>query len=285
MGLAEGCWAWWNQYGSGPIATCAQRAKAAARDGLRGVIVKWGFQEARIAFAEAGVAWATERYVYPNQPEVEARRLAADMAAGARFAVINAEIEWEPLGPEPMQRFIGEFWRRQPTAELYASVDTRGGRLSLPYQRVLAEHVAGWLPMIYPKAFRPRRPAGYVAQAFRDCLDGKDFGGKPVLPTLQTYDRIGAEAVRAQVAEVRRRGLAGRQAYTIAHATDEEWQAFTKRSDMEAIEDLRRDFKQFVWQHGIGHAVAATFLQAAAHALRNEPLPAELQDALRRIIR
>ena len=288
MVLAEGRWAWWNPYGALPLASCVRRAQAAS-----GVIVKWGYPQVRTAFAQADLPWATERYVYPNQPEVEARRLASDVSRGAAFAVINAEVEWERLGPEPMRRLIAEFRRHQPTTELYASVDTRADRMALPYQRVLAEHAAGWMPMIYPKAFRSRQPAGYVAQAFQDCLDGKDFGDRPVLPTLQTYDGIGAEAVRAQLAEVDRRGLPGCQAYTIAHASDEEWQAFVsaeldegpRENDVEAIEELRRDWQRFVWDHGIGHAIAALYLRAAAHALRSEPLPEELKDSLRRIIR
>lgn len=266
MTLAAGRWAWWNQYGTVPLATCARRARDAR---LRGVIVKWGYAEARDAFARAGIAWATERYVYPDQPEVEARRLAGDIAAGARFAVVNAEVEWEPLGPEPMERLVAEFRRLQPAAELYACVDTRGGRAALPYQRVLAGHVAGWLPMIYPGAFgQPAR------DAFASALDGLAFE-QPVLPAIQTYGGVGAALVRAQIAEVRRRGLAGYQAYTIAHATDEEWSELVRDAEveMEAIEEMKR--QQFV---------AGLFAQAAGHALRGEPLPADLRAQLRYLL-
>ena len=269
MVLAAGGWAWWNGFGTLPIASCVQRAKEAA---LHGIIVKWGHWEAWEAFQRAGVPLAVERYVYPHQAALEARRLAEGIDRGGRFAVINAEIEWESLGPEPMRQLIAEFRRHQPTAELYASVDTRGGRMALPYQRVLAEHAAGWMPMVYPKAFRPSRPAGYVAQAFRDCLDGKDFGGKPVLPTIQTYDQIGAAAVRAQLAEVRRRGLRGYQAYTIAHATDGEWAEVTREEedDVAAIDELKKL-----------QTVAGIFLQAASHALRGERLSEGLKAQIR----
>ena len=273
MPLAEGVWAWWNPYGSLPVASCVRRAKEAR---LRGVIVKAGYPEARGAFDQAGIPWATERYVYPDRPEEEAHRLAQEVAAGARFAVINAEVEWEPLGPDPMRRLIAELRRLHLDVELYASVDTRGGRTALPYQRVLAEHVAGWMPMCYPLAFRPHQPAGYVAQAFRDCLDRKDFRGKPVLPTIQTYDGIGAEAVAQQIAEVRRRGLPGYQAYTIAHATDAEWAAVQRDAEereMEAIDEVRR------WQ-----AVAGLFLQAAGYAQRGQPLPEELKAQIRYLL-
>lgn len=215
-----GRWAWWNQYSRLSTERCVERAKAARLDGM---IIKYGYPEVERAFTEAGIPWATERYVYPRQPETEATMLADAVDAGAVAAVINAEVEWEPLGLEPMLRLIDSFLTRHPEVELYASTDTRGERLNLPYQRVLGRHIAGWLPMVYPLAFRPTRPRGYVAAAMRDSLDNRDFGGIPVLPTIQTYDSIGPEAVREQLAEVARRGLGGYQAYTIRHATDNEW--------------------------------------------------------------
>ena len=266
MALATGRWAWWNQYGSVPLATCVRRARAAR---VRGVIVKWGYREARDAFVGAGIPWATERYVYPDQPEAEARRLAEDVAAGARFAVINAEVEWEALGPEPMERLIAEFRRLQPAAELYACVDTRAGRTALPYQRVLAGHVAGVMPMVYPGAFGQS-----VRDAFAAALDGVAFT-KPVLPAIQTYGGVGAAVVRAQIEEVRRRGLAGYQAYTIAHATDDEWSELVRDAEveMEAIDELKR--RQFV---------AGLFAQAAGYALRGELLPADLRAQLRYLL-
>jgi hypothetical protein len=233
---AAGRWAWWNQYGNVPLNRCAERAKEAE---LAGVIVKWGYPEARAAFSKVAVPWATERYVYPDQPEVEGRRLANDVSIGAAFAVINAEVEWEAQGPDPMRRLIAEFRRHQPTAELYASADTRGNRTTLPYQRVLFEHVAGVMPMIYPMAFEQS-----VAAAFAACLDGKDFRGKPVLPTIQTYGAIGSPAVAEQIAEVHRRGLPGYQAYTITHATDAEWAEILKDKEEDMVSQA--DFDAFV---------------------------------------
>jgi hypothetical protein len=270
MPLASGRWAWWNQYGSVPIATCVRRAQEAR---LRGVIVKQGYPEARDAFARAGVDWAVERYVYPDEPEAEARLLASEIARGARFAVVDAEAEWEsaPGGPEPMQRLVAEFRRLAPDAELYGCVDTRVGRTALPYQRVLAERVAGWMPMIYPAAFG--QP---VREAFAAALDVGAIRESPlpIMPAIQTYGGVGPALVAEQIAEVRRRGLAGYQAYTIAHASDEEWAVIVRDADEEdemgAIDELRRL-----------QAVAGLFLQAAACALRGEPLP----DALRAQIR
>lgn len=257
---AAGRWAWWNEYGSASIPTCVHRAREAR---LRGVIVKWGYHEARAAFERAGIPWATERYVYPDQPEIEARRLAEDIERGARFAVINAEVEWEPLGPEPMRRLIGEFRRVQPDAELYASVDTRGGRTALPYQRVLAEHIAGWMPMVYPKAFG--QP---VHEALAASLTPLGATGPPALPTIQTYDNIGANAVREQMAELRSRGLPGYQVYTIAHATDAEWAAVVEDAANEEAVEMQPYLAQergspYVW---IVWGNTRSYLRDFAHA-------------------
>jgi len=212
-----------------------QRAKDAR---LAGIVIKYGYPQVERAFTAAGIPWAVERYVYIGQPEAEGQKLANAVDAGAVAAVINAEEGeggWGPginTGPA-MERLIAAFRARHPTVELYASVDTRGDRLQHPYQQVLRRNIAGWLPMVYPKAFRPACPAGFVAAAFRDCIDNRDFGGIPVYPTIQTYDEIGARYVEEQTGEVHRRGLTGYQAYTIAHATDAEWAAIVADTPQE----------------------------------------------------
>jgi hypothetical protein len=270
MAIASGRWAWWNQYGALPLDACVRRAIDARLDG---VIVKWGFADARSAFARAGVRWATERYVYPGQLELEAQRLADDIDRGAAFAVINAEIEWEGLAPEPMQRLVAEFRRLQPRAELYACVDTRGDRSTRWYQRVLAEHIVGWMPMVYPLAFE--QP---VARAFASALDVAALRQSrlPVLPVIQSYGGAGARMVGEQIDEVRRRGLPGYSAYTIAHASDDEWSVIVRdaprgeEDEMADVQELRRL-----------QAVAALFLEAAGYALRGAPLPDRLRAELR----
>jgi hypothetical protein len=128
------------------------------------------------------------------------------------------------------------------------------------------------MPMVYPGAFGQTARDAFVAS-----LDGKDFGGKPVLPTIQTYGGVGPETVGEQIAEVRERGLAGYQAYTIAHATDAEWEALVRdaqEEEMAAIEELRRL-----------QAVAGLFLLSAGHALRGERLPSPLEAQLRYLLR
>lgn len=225
---AEGFWSWWNQYGSVPLNVCVQRAKQLQY----GVIVKHGYWTQFNAFKAAGVPVAVERYSYPSQPILEARKLAEGIARGAEFAVCNAEIEWERAGAAggtAMTALIDEFERLAPGVELYASVDTRMERTKLAYQQVMGDRCTGWMPMIYPKAFffPPFQPALHVPRAFTNSLDvGQDFQGKPVFPTMQTYDDVGEFAVRLQVSESMRRDLPGTQAYTICHATNTEWAAY-----------------------------------------------------------
>jgi hypothetical protein len=141
------------------------------------------------------------------------------------------------------------------------------------------------MPMVYPASFRPQRPAGFVRQAFVDCLDGKDFRGKPVLPTLQAFGGIGPVALRAQIDETKRRGQPGYQLYTIGHATNEEWEVVVEEANAEAIQRVQRDFRKYAWDHAINHSVAVLFLRAAGHALRSEPIPDALKVELRRIVR
>lgn len=220
---ADGKWAWWNQYSPLPVEVCIDRAKSS---GIQGVIVKADYPTVAQQFLDAGLRVAAENYVYPSNPEQEGRNLANAIAGGCEFAVINAEVEWELEGSLSMEELIATFRDIQPDTELYASTDTRGTRTSLPYQQVLARHIIGWMPMIYPLAFRPTAPSGFVSAAFGDCLDSGQsgwFSGKPVFPTIQTYNNIGSAAVEEELAQVKARGFRGYQAYTIGHATNPEW--------------------------------------------------------------
>lgn len=221
---AEGKGGWWNQYGSITVDKVIDRAKEANLDF---VIVKAGYPLVLEQFLQSGLKVGIEAYVYPDTAGPAGEQLADAIVEGASFAVINAEVEWEGRGSTEMLHLIASFRVAQPNTELYASTDTRGGRTHLPYQRVLAQHVTGWMPMIYPLSFYPNRPAWFVAKSFEDCLEsGQQFDGLPVLPTIQTYDNIGSSAVLQEIAECRIRHYKGYQAYTIGHATDEEWTEF-----------------------------------------------------------
>lgn len=76
--------------------------------------------------------------------------------------------------------------------------------------------------MIYPKAFNQTPEEAFTAS----LNSGQSFKGLPIYPTIQTYDTIGLEAVKQQLTEVHKRALPGCQAYTLGHATNEEWEAF-----------------------------------------------------------
>ena len=236
---AAGFWTWWNQFSPLPFAACVDRAKK-----CDGVIMKANYWTQFDAFKAAGIPVAVERYVYPSQPLQEARYLADGVQRGARFAVVNAEVEWESQPVAPMRQLLDELVRLAPGVEVYASVDTRGNRTSLPYQQELIGRCTAVMPMIYPAAFRPAQPPGFVAAAFRDCLDsGQDFQGKSVLPTIQAYDQIGAEDVLAQFQESDRRGFLGCNLYTVGHATLDEWAVFARlvseeKDEMGLLEEI-----------------------------------------------
>ncbi len=206
-------------------------------------------------FKQAGIRVGVDVYAYPQHAIRDADLLVQGIQRGAEFAVVNAEAEWEqPDSGEQMRQLCERFristigMREVP--ELYASVDTRGGRMLMPYQQVLYRYITGWMPMIYPKAFYPHEPVGYVHQAFMDCIEGKDFVGKPVLPTIQTYGGIGVHSIRAQISWakriLRRSGqplsYRGYQAYTIGHATDAEWQVIVNDTPREEEEDNMQDW-------------------------------------------
>ncbi len=220
---ASGRWAWWNQYIPNNMTTDSliDRAKEAKLDG---VIVKAGYWGIMDQFQRAGIRVGVDVYAKPGSNLMAADMLVQGIRNGAKFAIVNAEHEWErPDSGEQMRQLCSRF-RNQVTleqAELYASVDTRGRRMLMPYQQVLSRYITGWMPMIYPKAFEQS-----VVVAFSACLDNKDFAGKPILPTIQAYDNIGAVAVGSQIFQaIFQRGLPGYSVYTIGHATDDEWQA------------------------------------------------------------
>lgn len=261
---AAGRWAWWNQYGSVSLDNCVLRAREAKLDG---VIVKARYWGNMAAFKNAGIPVAVEAYTYPNRTDSDAADLLMGLDRGAQFIVINAEHEWEGHDSLPMERLIHNIRERAPDVELYASVDTRGDRTRLPYQRVLADHITGWMPMVYPLAFRPLRPTGWIWDAFTDCLSsGQDFAGKPVLPTLQMYDGIGVSPVETMLTSIKHRELGGYQAYTIGHATDEEWAVIVKDAPQPEEDDMADEAtrKQRA-------AVAGLFDQLAEYAAQGIP--------------
>lgn len=233
---AVGRWAWLNNYSIPVTAELIRRARM-----VEGVIIKYGMLTERFLLEAASIRWAVEAYVTPGQTQLQGEQLADWYDQGAEFIVINAEAEWEQESAHSMQTLISVIRNHtvRGDPEIYASVDTRGGRTSLPYQKVLRNNAVAWMPMIYPKAFQQSVPAAFVSSLDR----GQDFGDIPVIPTIQTYDEIGRIPVTRQLAEIERRNLPGCQAYTIGHATPEEWQEFVQGYEKEDTDDMWLDQK------------------------------------------
>ena len=234
--ILSGIGAWWN--GNGPIDhdlfAVVHRAQQAQLDY---VVVKYGHPDVEQAFTAGGIRWGTERFVYANDPAGEATMLANAVDAGAAFAVINAEggggFDDSQSAGDAMTALIDAFRARHADTPLYASIDTRGGRLTSPYQQVAIKRCDGLMPMVYPLAFYEHRPAGYVRSAVGDAL-APIIGAAPasirVHPTLQAYpnensgESMGGNDILDEIRQAAQYGPASLSFYTIGHATDDEWQ-------------------------------------------------------------
>lgn len=221
---AAGFWTWWNQYGTVPFETVARRATQCA-----GIITKAGYWEQLEAFKNAGAAVAVEAYVLPHRPLDDAALLAEGIRRGAQFAVINAEEPWEHTDGVAMRALLGRLLNLAPGTQTYACIDSRAHRTTKPYAQHLIANSTAVMPMIYPLAFYPNRPDGYVGRAFADALDRADFQNKPVLPVIQGFGAIPPGTIHEQLADVLRRGLHGCSLYTAAHATTATWQTFAQQ--------------------------------------------------------
>lgn len=212
-----------------PAPEVLRRARLARVDAL---IIKYGDPAFERAIAAAGMTWGVERFAYASQPAAEARMLADAVDAGAAFAVANCEPNdgggWDqPHAASAIRTLIDAFRRRHADVPLWICADLRRGRsLDAPFVREAAADrsgrsgISGWMPMVYPRAFGQS-----VAAAFDAAYPGATYLGLPCAPVLQTYDGIGADAVRAQVTEARRRGATAVSAYLLETATDAELDA------------------------------------------------------------
>ena len=216
--------AWLNQYALPELQTFSERAAQVAY-----VILKYGFpQYERLAY-NGKVPWLAEIYPYDNDPARYANLL-ADQAGqpGCVGAVVNMEYgsdhtvaHWDTDGGARTTLFINTFHDRS-TLPLFASIDTRGNRPTMPYQKVLATRCEGVMPMIYPQEFGQSVDAAFQAAITPAMLAA--WKGKLIIPTIQTYNNISvADVVRqTQLGNT----FDGVTAYTIGHATAEEWNAF-----------------------------------------------------------
>lgn len=234
MDILTGLGSWWNGYGAldGDLPREVARAQEAKLDYIA---ITYGRPDVERAFAQGGIPWGTVRFVYANNPDGEANMLADAVDAGATFAVINAEegggFDASPAAGGAVTQLITSFRARHAATPLYAAIDTRGGRLSWPYEVALVAGCDALLPMVYPLAFDPAQSPGFIAAGVADALALAANSGRPLHPILQAYpegDRsLGPNGV---LEEVRVAGSPQYQArsmsfYTVGHATDAEWQA------------------------------------------------------------
>ncbi len=213
-----------NGYHNLPAAEVIRRARLAALDG---VIIKYGDPAFEQEIAAAGILWGVERFAYASQAAREADMLADAVAAGASFAVANCEPNdgggWADDGAAvAIRALIDRFRARCPHIPLHVAADLRPGRgLGAPFVLEAARAgIDGWLPMVYPQAFR--QP---VAAAFDAAYPGPSYLGLPCAPVLQTYDDVGPELVAAQVSEALRRGARAASIYVVETASDDELRA------------------------------------------------------------
>ena len=227
MDILKGIGAWWNGFGAldGDLVAETARASAASLDY---VVVKYGNPAAEQAFSAAGLLRGSERFVSAASPAAEAGMLSDAVDAGAAFAVINAEegggFDAGGAAGNAMAGIIDAFRARHAGTPLYAALDTRGARTSYPYQQVALARCDAVMPMVYPAAFYPAQPSGYVHQAVADALAPLAGQRLPLHPIIQTYGGIGAAAVLQEIQEVGAYQVRSFSAYTIGHATDAEWQ-------------------------------------------------------------
>lgn len=221
--------AWLNNYALPDDATFSERASQ-----IDYVIIKYGLAEYEKLASEAGVPWLAEIYPYRPTAQQDGVKLAQQAAQpGCVGAVVNMEsgtgpgvANWETDNGSDTQLFTDTFKVHAPGVPLYACIDTRGNRGAFEYQVRLAKACDGVMPMWYPKTFK-QSPADALKAVLPTPVRSQ-WAGKPIIVAAQTYDAIGADAVREQIRVARWCKLDGITAYTLGHASQPEWDAFVK---------------------------------------------------------
>ena len=202
------------------------------------LIIKYGLGGIEKMAVEAKVPWLAEIYPYDVDPARYANLL-ADQAGqpGCVGVVVNFEsgdgplvAHWDGDDGRRTRLFFDTLLPRIGALPIYASIDTRGDRPQRPYQRELARVCAGVMPMVYPKEFLQAVDVAF-ASAITPTVEVM-WHGKEIIPTIQTYNDIGAAGVALQVKAAGLRD--GVTAYTLGHASPEEWATFIERASAPA---------------------------------------------------
>ncbi len=221
--------AWVNQYAIPAPDLFMERAKE-----VDYVIIKYGLGGIEKMAVEAGVPWLAEIYPYDNDPARYANLLAEQaLHPGCVGMVVNFEsgdgpgvAHWDGDDGRRTRLFLTTLIAGVGVGlPLYASLDTRDYRSTTPYQKELSRTCNGVMPMIYPKEFYQSVPVAFGAALTNEMKIV--WQGREIIPTIQTYNNIGAVGVGLSVEAAAK--FDGVTAYTLGHATPEEWAAFTER--------------------------------------------------------
>ncbi len=216
--------AWVNQYAIPAPDLFMERAKE-----VDYVIIKYGLGGIEALAREAGVPWLAEIYPYDSDPAKFANLLADQaLQPGCVGAVVNFEsgdspgvAHWDGDDGRRTRLFMDTL-RARYGGPVYASLDTRGYRATTPYQTELARSCTGVMPMVYPKEFYQSVPVAFGAALTSEMK--VVWQNKEIIPTIQTYNGIGGNLVTQQLEAAAK--FDGVTAYTLGHATPEEWSAF-----------------------------------------------------------
>ncbi len=254
--------AWVNQYAIPAPDLFMERVKE-----VDYVIIKYGLGGIEKMAVEAGVPWLAEIYPYDNDPERYANLLADQSAQpGCVGVVVNFEsgdgpgvAHWDGDDGRRTRLFIDTFKARNAAGlPIYASLDTRGYRATTPYQKELSRNCDGVMPMVYPKEFFQTVPVAFAVTVTPTVQ--LIWHGKEIIPTIQTYNGIGGNLVTQQLETAAK--FDGVTAYTLGHATPEEWSAFIMSepaapSARESLLALRVDWYTMMCQLAINGNVDA----------------------------
>lgn len=197
------------------------------------VVIKYGMGDFEKLATHASVPWLAEIYPYRPSAKDNGSELALQAKQpGCVGAVVNFEsgtspgvADWDSDDGSATRDFVTSFRAQAPGVPLYVSIDTRGYRPTMAYQRVLLELADGVFPMVFPKEFQQGVPLA-IASVMPGCA-GWWQARKPAIVTFQGYNGIGVADVVDQVRELAADPrVDGVNIYTIGHASDAEWDAF-----------------------------------------------------------
>lgn len=219
---------WVNQYSAPTDAVFVERAKK-----VDYIIIKYGMSSYERLCQALAMPWLAERMAESGAGSQNGPsnwlQYASELAAqanqpGCVGAVINLEEAdggWHLDNGSGTRALINKFRQLAPGKPLYASLDTRGNRPIASYQQVCAQLCDGVMPMVYPKAFG-QSPDQAMVVAVNNTLK-QAWGAKPIIPTIQTYNGVGPVSVVQQITAARNIGAKGFNAYTLGHASAQEW--------------------------------------------------------------